>query len=123
MRPHLSLSISSTHPETAMQEFSVQDAASAMADENNDVVLLDVRENDELQAAAVSGALHIPMGQIPTRMDELDKDRTILCLCHAGGRSAQVAQYLSSQGYTKIFNVSGGIDAWSLQIDPQIPRY
>jgi len=106
-----------------MQEISVQDAASTHADKSDEIILLDVREDAELQTAAVAGALHIPMGQIPDRLQELDKDRTILCLCHAGSRSAQVAQYLMAQGYAKIFNVSGGIDAWSQQVDPQIPRY
>ena len=73
--------------------------------------------------ASLEGALHIRMQEIPQRLDELDKNQTILCMCHSGGRSAQVAQFLTEQGFDKVFNVTGGIDAWALDINPQIPRY
>ncbi len=87
------------------------------------VVLLDVREDAELSLAAIDGAVHIPMGQIPARIDELDPEQTIVVMCHSGGRSAQVATYLSQQGFVNVFNLDGGIQAWSRSVDPTIPEY
>ncbi len=87
------------------------------------VVLLDVREDAELSLAAIDGAVHIPMGQIPARIDELDSEQTIVVMCHSGGRSAQVATYLSQQGFANVFNLDGGIQAWSRSVDPTIPEY
>jgi len=91
--------------------------------ERDRVVLLDVREHVELELAAVRGALHIPMREVPARLAELDRDGPIVVMCHAGGRSRRVAEYLQSNGFEKVFNLKGGIDAWSTEIDPQVPRY
>jgi rhodanese-related sulfurtransferase len=89
-------------------------------------VVLDVREAWELATASVSGSafelLHIPMGQLMARMDDLPKDRPIACLCHHGIRSRQVAMYLLQQGYAHTVNIAGGTDAWS-SFDPSLPRY
>src|SRR5215510_8477223 len=87
------------------------------------VTLLDVREHVELELAAVTGAMHIPMREIPARLAELDRDAPLVVMCHSGGRSRRVAEYLSSNGFQKDFNLRGGIDAWSTEIDPQVPRY
>ncbi len=87
------------------------------------VVLLDVREHAELQIAAVTGARHIPMGEIPGRLAELDRETPLVVMCHSGGRSRRVAEYLQSNGFENVFNLRGGIDAWSTEIDPQVPRY
>jgi rhodanese-related sulfurtransferase len=87
------------------------------------VVLLDVREQAELDIAAVAGADHIPMGQIPARLAELDRTTPIVVMCHSGGRSRRVAEYLQGNGFDNVFNLRGGIDAWSTEIDPQVPRY
>ncbi len=87
------------------------------------VVLLDVREDAELSLAAIDGAVHIPMGQIPARIGELDPEQTIVVMCHSGGRSAQVATYLGQQGFASVFNLDGGIQAWSRSVDPTIPEY
>ena len=91
-------------------------------------VLLDVREPWELQTASVPPGpgyelLAMPMRSVPARLAELDRDRPIACLCHHGGRSAQVARFLQDQGYTRVVNVHGGIDLWSRERDPSIPRY
>jgi rhodanese-related sulfurtransferase len=88
-----------------------------------DVVLLDVREPVELEMAAVTGALHIPMREIPARLAELDADRPLVVMCHSGVRSRRVAEYLAANGFGAVFNLNGGIDAWSTQLDSQIPRY
>jgi rhodanese-related sulfurtransferase len=88
-----------------------------------DVTLLDVREDAEIEIASVPRARHIPMREIPGRLAELDRDRPIVVMCHSGGRSRRVADYLASNGFTEVFNLKGGIDAWSTEIDPQVPRY
>jgi len=88
-----------------------------------DVVLLDVREHDELAIAAVAGARHIPMRDVPARLAELDADKPLVVMCHSGGRSRRVADYLAANGFTNVSNLKGGIDAWSTQIDSHVPRY
>jgi rhodanese-related sulfurtransferase len=87
------------------------------------VVLLDVREAFELEIASVDRALHIPMQQVPTRIAEIGADRTVVVMCHSGGRSRRVAEFLAQNGFSEVFNLKGGIDAWSTEIDPQVPRY
>jgi rhodanese-related sulfurtransferase len=91
------------------------------------ITVLDVREPAELAVASVKPEgftlLAIPMGEIPGRLAELDRDQPIACLCHHGARSMRVAQFLAQQGFAQVANISGGIDAWSQQRDPSIPRY
>ncbi|MDO5693978.1 MAG: rhodanese-like domain-containing protein [Pseudomonadota bacterium] len=90
-------------------------------------LLLDCREPAEWHAASVraDGAelLQMPMHSIPPRLHELDKDRPVAVLCHHGGRSMQVAMFLAQRGFARVANIAGGIDAWSLQVDPTVPRY
>ena len=88
-----------------------------------DVVLLDVREHDELAVAAVREALHIPMREIPARLGELDAAKPVVVMCHSGGRSRRVAEFLQGNGFSNVFNLQGGIDAWSTQLDSRVPRY
>jgi rhodanese-related sulfurtransferase len=88
-----------------------------------DVVLLDVREHDELAIAAVQDALHIPMREVPARLAELDPAKPLVVMCHSGGRSRRVAEFLLGNGFSNVFNLKGGIDAWSTEIDPLVPRY
>ena len=76
------------------------------------VVLLDVREDDEWQRGHAAGAQHIPMGEVPARIAEIDADAKLFVVCHLGGRSMRVAQYLAQNGYAPI-NVSGGMQAWA----------
>ena len=76
------------------------------------VVLLDVREDDEWQRGHAPGAQHIPMGQVPSRLSEIDADATLFVVCQAGGRSQRVAQYLARNGYAPV-NVAGGMLAWA----------
>lgn len=90
-------------------------------------VVLDVREPYELQTASVTAdgftLLAIPMGVIPPRLAELDPQLPIACLCHHGGRSMQVANFLKNRGFEHVANIAGGIHAWSAEVDPSIARY
>ena len=87
------------------------------------LTLLDVRQPEELELASVAGARHIPMSEIPARLGDLNPAAPIAVLCHHGGRSAQVAAFLERNGFADVINVAGGIDAWSVSVDPSIPRY
>ena len=90
-------------------------------------VVLDVREPSELRAASISAGdfelVTIPMGSLPARLAELDPSQPIACLCHHGGRSMQVASFLSARGFTHVANIAGGIHAWSDELDSSIPHY
>ncbi|BDX29742.1 sulfurtransferase [Mycobacterium antarcticum] len=79
---------------------------------DHSVVLLDVREDDEWQRGHAEGAQHIPMGDVPARIAEIDTDATLFVVCHVGGRSQRVAQYLARNGYEPL-NVAGGMLAWA----------
>ena len=98
-------------------------AAEANARMDAGALLLDVREPFEIRTASVKGAVCIPMNQIPTRLAETPRDREVLCMCHHGMRSAGVAGYLLEQGYPRVLNVSGGIAAWSAEVDSSVPQY
>jgi len=95
----------------------------ARLDRGESVLILDVREPFEIALAPFPGATHIPMGDIPSRLTELDPDLETVVVCHHGVRSAQVAMYLAQMGFEHILNLSGGIDAWSEDADPSTPRY
>jgi rhodanese-related sulfurtransferase len=85
--------------------------------------LLDVRESWELAAASLPGSVHIPLNEIPGRLKELDAASAIIVMCHAGGRSQMVADFLLAHGFSRVSNLRGGIDAWSREIDPAVPTY
>lgn len=85
--------------------------------------LLDVRTAEELAVAALPGALHIPMQELPTRLGELDPQTPIAVLCHHGVRSEMAGRFLERNGFAEVYSVAGGIDAWSAEIDPSVPRY
>jgi molybdopterin/thiamine biosynthesis adenylyltransferase/rhodanese-related sulfurtransferase len=88
-----------------------------------DHVLLDVREPGELAICRLGGGTHIPLAMLPLRVAELDPSRRTVVMCHHGVRSAQAVRWLSQHGFEKLHNLAGGIDAWSLEIDPAVPRY
>ncbi|MDH5526205.1 MAG: rhodanese-like domain-containing protein [Nitrospirota bacterium] len=92
-------------------------------DQGDEFLLLDVREVPERAFCNIDGSLHIPMNQVPARMAELDRDKDIVVFCHHGVRSFQVAAYLKANGFENVYNLDGGIDQWSLTVDPQVPRY
>jgi adenylyltransferase/sulfurtransferase len=86
-------------------------------------LLLDVREDSEVATCRVAGSRHIPMRQVPENLADLPRDRQILVLCHHGGRSQRVTQFLRANGFGQATNIAGGIDAWAEQLDPAMPRY
>ena len=86
-------------------------------------VLLDVRDDWEHQLAHIAGALHIPMDQVPERLTELDRNTTLVVMCHTGGRSLAIANFLQQNGFTAVLNLKGGINAWATEIDTSLPRY
>lgn len=92
-------------------------------DRGDSIFVLDVREVGEVEIAPFPGANHIPMGDIPSRLTELDPDRDTIVVCHHGVRSMQVAIYLARMGFERVLNLSGGIDLWSQTADPATPRY
>jgi len=110
-----------------MQAIEVTELSAWCRDADPAPVLLDVREPWELAIAAIrpprGEAVSIPMMQIPLRLAEVDRARPVVCICHHGVRSAQVVAFLVQQGYSPVYNLAGGIDAWSLQVDPGVPRY
>jgi rhodanese-related sulfurtransferase len=85
--------------------------------------ILDVREPWELGIVSLHQAVAIPMAEIPIRHGELDRRRPIAVLCHSGMRSFRVAGYLRGLGFERVANVTGGIDAWAVQVDPSLARY
>ena len=89
----------------------------------NAPLVLDVREGWELNVASIPDVLHIPMNEIPARLAELDKDREIVVMCRSGGRSSQVAHFLARNGFRSVANLSGGILAWSRDVDSSVEPY
>jgi rhodanese-related sulfurtransferase len=106
-----------------VEELAPSEVAAKLKGRPTGVVLLDVREPYEREIARIEPSIHIPMGEIAGRTDELPKDREIVVYCHGGVRSAMVAGYLEAKGFSPVSNLSGGIDAWSVRVDPKVPRY
>ena len=86
-------------------------------------VILDVREPEEIAIASFPGATHIPMGEIPSRVTELDPDQETVVVCHHGIRSPDAAAWLRSQGVAGARSMAGGIDRWAVEMDASVPRY
>lgn len=87
------------------------------------IFLLDVREPWEYALGKLEGSHLIPLGTLPQSLAKLDRNAEIVAYCHHGMRSADAAGFLLQQGYTSVKNLVGGIDAWSVQVDPTVPRY
>jgi len=117
-----------------MQQLAVDElaalAAATTARGGPPLLLLDVREAWELDLAKLTlpdaAMRHLPLSELarePGRIAELDPAQPLVCVCHHGVRSAQVAAFLQRQGFAAVYNLAGGIDAWSLQVDGGVPRY
>ena len=87
------------------------------------VLLLDVREPWEYALAKLEGSQLIPLGTLPQSLGKLDRNAEIVAYCHHGMRSADAVGFLLQQGFPQVKNLVGGIDAWSVQVDPTVPRY
>lgn len=105
-----------------IRQMSVQELKSRR-DRGENPLVIDVREDWELKLASIPDVLHLPMNQVPARFGELNKDVETVVMCHAGGRSMRVAQFLAAQGFTSVANLEGGIAAWSEVVDATVPRY
>lgn len=96
-----------------------------LMDSDEDVLLLDCREQNEHAMVRIEGAKLIPLSEAPNRLAELEpyRKRRIVAHCHHGGRSLKMVLWLRSQGFDKVQNMTGGIDTWALLIDTSLPRY
>ncbi|WP_370262542.1 rhodanese-like domain-containing protein [Limnobacter sp.] len=105
-------------------QLSATELAQWLAKPSNEApVLLDVREPWEFEHARIEGSLHLPMAQVPSCIEQLPTHRAVVCICHHGVRSQQVALFLRSKGFEELYNLRGGIDAWSRDVDPACPLY
>lgn len=103
-------------PETTVTELH------ALKQQKADILILDVREPNEYQICQIGGKL-IPIQELPNRLGELDKNKKIIVHCRSGGRSRRAVEFLQSQGFTQVSNLTGGIRAWIEQIDPTMTTY
>jgi len=92
-------------------------------DKGDTIFLLDVREPHEYSMAKIEGSVLIPLGELPTSLDKLNSNDEIVALCHRGMRSADAVGFLMQQGFSNVKNLIGGIDAWSVEVDSEVPRY
>jgi molybdopterin/thiamine biosynthesis adenylyltransferase/rhodanese-related sulfurtransferase len=108
-------------PMTNTTEMTVEELKQRL-DRGDDLFVLDVREPHEFQIANLGGHL-IPLNDLPNRLGELDRDRETVVHCKLGGRSAKAVDFLRQSGFSRVYNLAGGITAWSDRIDPKVPKY
>lgn len=107
-----------------MQQLTAPELAAWLQDPARDKpMLLDVREPNEYQFCHLQDAVLMPMQTVPARLAELDEDAPIVCICHHGMRSMQVARFLEQHGFANVINLTGGVHAWAQQVDPNMPTY
>ena len=111
-----------------VEQIDAPTLAAARSDALAGAILLDVREAWEFQTARIEGSVNVPMSTLGARVREVidmqtSVDQPVVVICHHGGRSMQCAHFLQQQGVSPVINLHGGIDAWSREIDPSIPRY
>ncbi|MBB6176895.1 rhodanese-related sulfurtransferase [Anoxybacillus tengchongensis] len=94
---------------------SVDEAAQMMQKE--DVVVLDVRTEEEYASGHIPGAILLPLQQLPDRMNELNKNKTYIIVCRSGNRSAQASELLVKEGFTNIYNMTGGMNEWKGEVE------
>ena len=116
-----------TNPNSALPETNVEALAQSLKTKPQTVQFIDVREPHELEIASIPDFVNLPLSQFPlwskTIHRQFDHETETIVMCHLGMRSAQMCQWLISQGFTNVKNLSGGIDAYSRRIDPSIPLY
>ncbi|MCK8485770.1 rhodanese-like domain-containing protein [Paenibacillus sp. MBLB2552] len=99
-----------------ISHFDKAELHAILQDPANDIVVIDVREPFEYEAAHIPGVPLIPMGEIPYRLDELDPEQEYVLVCRSGSRSYEVARYLQAQGFTRVHNFLGGMLGWDLEV-------
>ncbi|MSQ66626.1 MAG: sulfurtransferase [Gammaproteobacteria bacterium] len=104
-----------------MNELAVEQLALRLP--TADCRLLDVREAWEFALCHIPGSLHVPLGELPARAAGLPRDQPLVVICHHGVRSRAAQQYLLEQGWSAVFNLTGGIDAWAREVDPAMVTY
>jgi adenylyltransferase/sulfurtransferase len=92
-------------------------------DSGESVNVLDVREPWEIAIASLAGTINIPLNELPQRLQELDPKTELIVMCKAGGRSRRAAEYLQTRGFDRVANLTGGIDAWARDIEPDLSSY
>ena len=104
-----------------MKEITVQELKE-QKEKGEDFLLLDVREMTEYLVSNLDGE-HIPLGELDTRLSEIEnrKNAEVVVMCRSGGRSSRAYEYLTSKGFSKVYNLKGGITAWAKEIDPSMP--
>ena len=106
-----------------VREWSPEEVVEQLRRDPRSLTLLDVRELYEVELARIEPSTHVPMDEVPNRLDSIPRDGPIVVYCHHGARSLAVAGYLESEGFPDVGNLTGGIDAWSILVDKSIPRY
>jgi|JI7StandDraft_1071085.scaffolds.fasta_scaffold567534_1 rhodanese-related sulfurtransferase len=114
--------VSGVYSGNMVEQLSVHDLKKKI-DDGDKFLLVDVRNNNELDICKFDTALHIPLHLLTVRYNELPQDAEIVFTCHHGGRSMQAANFLVNQGYRNVANLVGGIDAWANHIDPNMAKY
>ena len=109
------------HKENA-GEITIRELKSILDKNDPDFCLIDVREQDEWNATNIKGAALRPLSRFQETYQDLPRDKTIYLYCKSGSRSLMAAQFLKEKGYTKVFNVKGGIDAWMRETGPDMPK-
>ena len=112
----------STHLSAQPDEISVREL-SELRTAGSPHCVLDVREAGELAICRLEGSLHVPMSEIPARINELPTDHPLVVICHHGSRSQMVVDFLRNAGFDNAVNLDGGIEAWAYEIDQTMPRY
>jgi adenylyltransferase/sulfurtransferase len=115
--------VAATSPAETPLEISVVEAKRQLDATPDRTLLIDVREPYEWQICRIANSEHVPMRQIPARVDALPKDKHLMIICHTGVRSRRVTEFLRAQGFPAVSNVAGGIASWADQIDPTLQRY
>lgn len=107
-----------------MKTLSAPELAHWLADDSRaKPLLLDVREPWEYERCHLAGASLVPMRELPARLDEIEPDAPVVCICHHGTRSAHAAMFLARQGIADVYNLTGGVDSWARHVDPAMPTY
>ena len=103
-------------------EISVQEYQK-LKEEEKDHLLVDVRETQEREYCSIQPSVHLPLSGFGENFKALEKSGKLVIYCHHGMRSLQAAKFLNERGYLNVLSLAGGIDAWSVAIDPNVPRY